>query len=70
MSEKVIDQGGVEITIDERGVATIEFHHPLSNSLPAKVLRKLALTIEGAGKDERVKVILLKSTSSEKIGRL
>lgn len=60
MSE-AIDQGGVEITVDDRGVATIEFHHPLSNSLPGKVLRKLALTIEGAGKDERVKVILLKS---------
>ena len=61
MSDNVIDQGGVEITIDERGVATVEFHHPLSNSLPGKVLRKLAQTIEDAGKDENVKVVLLKS---------
>lgn len=60
MSE-AIDQGGVEIIVDQRGVATIEFHHPLSNSLPGKVLRKLALTIEGAGKDEKVNVIVLKS---------
>ena len=41
--------------------AIIEFHHPLSNSLPGKVLRKLAQAIEEAGKDENVKVILLKS---------
>ncbi len=61
MSENVIDQGGVTISTDERGVATIEFYHPLSNSLPGKVLRKLAQTIEDAGKDESIKVMLLKS---------
>ena len=61
MSE-AIDQGGVDIYVDTRGVATIEFHHPLSNSLPGKVLRKLAKTIEAAGKDEKIKVILLKSS--------
>ncbi len=61
MTENVIDQGGVTISTDERGVATIEFHHPRSNSLPGKVLRKLAQTIEDAGKDEDVKVILMKS---------
>ena len=58
---QAIDQGGVEISTDERGVATIEFHHPLSNSLPGKVLRKLAQTIEDAGNNDDVKVILLKS---------
>lgn len=61
MSE-AIDQGGVDISVDARGVANIEFHHPLSNSLPGKVLRKLAQTIEAAGKDEKIKVILLKSS--------
>ena len=60
MSE-AIDQGGVGISVDGRGVATIEFHHPLSNSLPGKVLRKLAQTIEDAGSNAEVKVILLKS---------
>lgn len=59
---EAIDQGGVDFSVDDRGVATIEFHHPLSNSLPGKVLRKLAQTIEDAGKDESVKVILLKSS--------
>ena len=61
MSE-AIDQGGVTISADDRGVATIEFHHPLSNSLPGKLLRKLAQTIEDAGKDENIKVIVLKSS--------
>lgn len=62
MSENAIDQGSVELNVDDRGVATIEFFHPLSNSLPGKLLRKLAQTIEDAGKDEAVKVILLKSS--------
>jgi methylglutaconyl-CoA hydratase len=64
MSE-AIDQGGVDVSVDARGVATIEFHHPLSNSLPRKVLRKLAQTIEDAGTDEAVKVMVLKSTGEK-----
>lgn len=43
------------------GIATIEFFHPASNSLPAKILKDLAIAIENAGQDERVKVIVLKS---------
>ena len=64
MSE-AIDQGSVQLAVDGRGVATIEFFHPLSNSLPGKVLRKLAQTIEDAGKDEAVKVIVLKSAGGK-----
>lgn len=60
MSE-AINQGHVESTIDEKGIATIEFGHPLSNSLPGKILQKLANTIESLGGDDRVKVIVLKS---------
>lgn len=62
MSENAIDQGSVELKVDDRGIATIEFFHPLSNSLQGKLLRKLAQTIEDAGKNEAVKVILLKSS--------
>jgi methylglutaconyl-CoA hydratase len=62
MSENAIDQGKVVLNVDDRGVASIEFFHPLSNSLPGKVLRKLAQTIEESGKNEAVKVILLKSS--------
>jgi len=65
MKTQATQQGGVTKSVDERGVAVIEFHHPLSNSLPGKVLRKLAQTIEDAGKDENVKVILLKSAGEK-----
>jgi methylglutaconyl-CoA hydratase len=43
------------------GLATIEFYHPLSNSLPSKLLSELAAAITEAGNSEAVKVILLKS---------
>jgi methylglutaconyl-CoA hydratase len=52
--------GDVNIQIENR-IATIEFYHPSSNALPGNVLRKLAETIEQAGKNEEAKVIVLKS---------
>ena len=55
-----VDQGNVEYHINE-GIATIEFSHPLSNSLPGKVLAKLADTITAIGHDDRVRVIIIKS---------
>lgn len=61
MSDKAVDQGHVDLSIDEKGIATIEFGHPLSNSLPGKVLAKLADTILDAGNKDEVKVIVLKS---------
>lgn len=64
MSE-AINQGHVEMRVDELGIATIEFGHPLSNSLPGKILRKLAETITEAGKDPAVKVIVLRSTGDK-----
>ena len=45
----------------EQGIATIEFFHPASNSLPAHILKQLANAINKAGQDERVKVIVLRS---------
>lgn len=53
-------QGHVKTSI-ENGLATIEFFHPMSNSLPGKLLAKLADSITEAGKNDEVKVILLKS---------
>lgn len=55
-----VDQGNVVQTIDQ-GVATIEFSHPLSNSLPGKVLAKLANTITSLGEDDTVKIIVIRS---------
>lgn len=61
MSE-AIDQGDVSISINDSGIATIEFFHPLSNSLPGKVLAKLAQTITNAGQNDAIKVIVLRSS--------
>ena len=46
-------------------VTTIEFFHPQSNSLPGKILEKLAQQIHGAGNDEDTKVILLRSAGDK-----
>lgn len=58
--ENPIDQGGVNVSI-ENSIASIEFHHPLSNSLPGKVLQKLANTITELGTNDQIIVIILKS---------
>lgn len=55
------EQGNVTFEINEKGIAIIEFFHPMSNSLPGKVLNKLANTITELGNKENVKVIILKS---------
>lgn len=54
------DLGSVEYTINHH-IATIEFGHPLSNSLPGKILGKLAETITELGNNDEVRVIVLKS---------
>jgi methylglutaconyl-CoA hydratase len=43
------------------GIGTITFFHPQSNSMPGAQLRNLAAEIEKLGKDDQVKVIVLKS---------
>lgn len=55
-----INEGSVDLKV-ENGIGTIEFQHPASNSLPGKVLKKLAETITDAGQNEAVKVIVIKS---------
>ena len=42
-------------------IGTIEFYHPQSNALPGNILSKLANTIQNAGEDKNIKVIILKS---------
>ena len=58
--DEAIEQGDVKCNIEE-GIAIIEFSHPLSNSLPGKVLAKLAETITDLGNNDNVVVIILKS---------
>ncbi len=55
-----INQGGVVVDI-KGSIANVEFNHPLSNSLPGKVLSTLAETITQLGKNDEVLVIILRS---------
>ena len=55
-----IQEGSISQAI-ESGIATIEFYHPMSNSLPGRLLGELAETFTILGKDDKVKVIILKS---------
>ena len=48
-----------------KGVATIEFFHPQSNSLPAKILHDLAVAITHAGEDPNAVVIVLRSAGEK-----
>jgi methylglutaconyl-CoA hydratase len=56
-----INDGFVNIEIDSKGVATIIFGHPMSNSLPGKILNKLANTIKNLNGNKNARVIVLKS---------
>ena len=47
--------------VDDRGVGSITFFHPASNSLPGAILRELAQQITDAGTNPDVKVIVLRS---------
>jgi methylglutaconyl-CoA hydratase len=47
------------------GIASIEFFHPQSNSLPALLLEQLAQAIHGAGNDADTKVIILRSSGEK-----
>ena len=45
----------------KNNIGTIEFYHPQSNALPRNILSELANTIQNAGEDNDIKVIILKS---------
>jgi len=45
----------------KNGIATIEFFHPASNSLPGNILHSLADAIDKAGQNEQAIVIVLRS---------
>lgn len=49
----------------EHGIASVEFYHPASNSLPGAILNNLAKTINDLSIDERVSVIILKSAGEK-----
>ncbi len=57
---EIFEQGYVTLTISQ-GIGTVEFFHPQSNSLPRKLLVKLAETITEAGNHPEIRVIILRS---------
>jgi methylglutaconyl-CoA hydratase len=44
---------------------SIEFYHPQSNSLPSVLLNELANQIHGAGMDDEIKVVILRSVGEK-----
>src|SRR4026208_2445166 len=52
-------------TETHKGITTIEFFHPQSNSLPAKILHDLAVAIQHAGEDPDTIVIILRSAGEK-----
>lgn len=50
---------------NHQGITYIEFFHPQSNSLPGKILERLAKEIHDAGSQEETKVIILKSSGDK-----
>ena len=56
----IVNEGSVKLHV-ENGIGTIEFYHPASNSLPGKILKKLADTIYQAGENDEILVIVIKS---------
>lgn len=59
-----IKEGYVKIE-REHGIATIEFFHPQSNSLPTKILETLALDIHSEGLNPDTKVIVLRAAGEK-----
>ena len=53
------------LSTTENQIATIEFFHPQSNSLPGKILNQLAVAVQTAGNDNNVNVIILKSAGEK-----
>lgn len=55
------ETGSVSLTIDNNGVATINFYHPSQNSLPSALLDELTAKIVEADSNDQTRVIVLKS---------
>jgi methylglutaconyl-CoA hydratase len=63
MAKDVIN-GYVDVET-HKGITTIEFFHPQSNSLPHRILDDLANEIHDAGSDNETKVIILRSAGEK-----
>src|SRR5687768_923364 len=59
-----MNEGYVKTQV-HKGISTIEFFHPQSNSMPARLLDQLAQQIHGAANDEDTSVILVRSAGEK-----
>ena len=59
-----MEKGNVTLAV-ENNIGTITFSHPQSNALPSHLLELLTDTITNAGKNESIKVIILKSDGNK-----
>ena len=57
----ITKQGYVRTDITPEGVAHIIFYHPNHNSLPSMLLENLVTALDQAGKNQEVKVVVLRS---------
>lgn len=62
-SEQANEAGYVRTDVRD-GVATIEFYHPKSNSLPGTLLTELTAAVTEAGENPDARVIVLRSAGS------
>ncbi|ULQ55747.1 enoyl-CoA hydratase/isomerase family protein [Flavihumibacter rivuli] len=58
-------KGGYVKSETHKGITSIEFFHPQSNSMPGKLLQELANEITNAGNDPDTRVIILRSTGEK-----
>lgn len=64
IEDKDIKEGYIK-SETHNNITAIEFFHPQSNSLPAKILADLAHEITYAGNDENVRVLVLRSSGDK-----
>jgi methylglutaconyl-CoA hydratase len=62
--QPITEQGAITVSV-KNGVGTAEFYHPLSNSMPGKLLNELAAQINALGQNPEVKVIVLQSAGDK-----
>ena len=65
MTMSASDKQGYVRSETHKGITTIEFFHPQSNSLPAKILHDLAVAIQHAGEDPDTIVVVLRSAGEK-----
>ena len=63
MSKDIIN--GYVTSETHKGITSIEFFHPQSNSLPHRILEDLATEIHDAGSENETKVIVLRSAGEK-----